>query len=125
MKQDILHREDIVLLVNSFYEKVRENAILGPIFTEVAQIDWDKHLPKMYDFWSAILLNEKNYSGNPMQKHIALSNKTPLTYNEFNEWLQLFIKTVDSLFAGRTAELAKYRAESIANLMLDRINVNV
>ena len=47
----INNREDIELLVNKFYEKVKVDETIGYIFNEIANINWDKHLPKMYDFW--------------------------------------------------------------------------
>ncbi len=75
----------------------------------------------MYAFWAGILLGETGFSGNPMRKHLALSQITPMTEVEFSEWLFLFNQTVDSLFEGNTAEEAKTRAQNIANLMLHKI----
>ncbi len=121
MKNDITTRKDVELLVNTFYEKVRDNPVLGYIFDDVAKIDWESHLPKMYSFWSSILLNEHSFSGNPMEKHIALSKLTALTDKEFSEWLLLFTKTVDDLYEGDNATEAKIRAGNIAQLMLHKI----
>lgn len=121
MKKDIDCREDIVLLVDSFYDKVKTNPTLGYIFNEVAKLNWEEHLPKMYAFWAGILLGETGFSGNPMRKHLALSQITPMTEIEFSEWLLLFNQTVDSLFEGNTAEEAKTRAQNIAGLMLHKI----
>lgn len=121
MKRDIENREDIVLLVNTFYNSVRENQTLGYIFNDVAKIDWEAHLPKMFSFWASLLLGERSFSGNPMEKHIALSKITTMSENEFSEWLLLFTKTVDELFAGKIAEEGKLRAANIARLMLHKI----
>ncbi len=121
MKRDIENRADIELLVNTFYDRVKSNALLEPIFNDVAQIDWNAHLPIMYTFWASILLNERSFFGNPMQKHIALSRLTTLTETEFSEWLALFTQTVDALFEGEKAEDAKARAANIARLMLHKI----
>lgn len=121
MKTDIKTRKDIELLVNAFYEKVRTNSVLAYIFDDVAKIDWETHLPKMYSFWASILLGEHSFSGNPMQKHIALSKLTEMTDKEFAEWLHLFIETVDELFLGEKANEAKLRAGNIARLMLHNI----
>ena len=121
MKSDITNRKDIELLVNTFYENVRTNSVLGYIFDDVAKIDWETHLPKMYSFWSSILLGERSFSGNPMQKHIALSKITEMTDKEFSEWLHLFTVTVDELFTGEKANEAKLRADNIARLMLHNI----
>lgn len=120
-KRDIENREDVILLVNSFYEQVRVNPVLGYIFEQVAEVHWDEHLPRMYSFWASILLHEQSYSGNPMIRHIELSRQTPLTETEFSEWLGLFNATVDRLFEGKQAEEAKSRAANIARLMLYKI----
>ncbi len=121
MKSKIQNRSDIELLVNTFYEKVRANKVLGYIFDDVAQIDWDNHLPQMYSFWASLLLGEHSFRGNPMVKHIKLSKMTPMTNVEFSEWLLLFNQTVDELFIGEKAEEAKIRAANIARLMLHKI----
>lgn len=121
MKSDITNRKDIELLVNTFYEKIRSNPVLGYIFDDVAKINWETHLPKMYSFWASILLDEHSFSGNPMQKHIALSKLTEITDKEFSEWLHLFTVTVDELFFGENSNEAKLRAGNIARLMLHNI----
>ncbi|MBO6524122.1 MAG: group III truncated hemoglobin [Balneolaceae bacterium] len=121
MKSDITKRKDIELLVNTFYQKVRSNSTLGYIFQDVAKINWDNHLPRMYSFWASILLGEHSFSGNPMQKHIALSKLTEMKEKEFSEWLLLFTETVDELFKGEKANEAKQRAGNIARLMFHKI----
>lgn len=123
-KNDITDRNDVVLLIDTFYGKVRENKTLGYIFNEVARVDWPNHLPKMYSFWSSLLLGEQSYSGNPMIKHIELSKITTMTQTEFTEWMSLFTATVDELFSGNKAEEAKTRAGNIAALMLHKIQSN-
>ena len=121
MKKDIETREDIELLVNSFYDKIKTNAILGHIFNDVAKINWEEHLPKMYSFWASLLLGEHSFSGNPMIKHVELSKLTAMTETEFSEWLLLFSQTLDDLFEGNRANEAKTRAANIARLMLHKI----
>lgn len=121
MKKDIENREDIILLVNTFYDQVKINPVLAPIFNDVAKLNWDEHLPKMYSFWSSILLGEHSFSGNPMQKHIELSKITAMTAFEFSHWLSLFNQSVDLLFDGAKASEAKTRASNIARLMLHKI----
>ena len=120
-KRDISNNRDIEILVNSFYQKVRVNPVIGHIFTDVAQVNWELHLPKMYAFWSGILFGEHHYSGNPMLKHIELSKLTAMTEVEFSEWLELFTQTTDELFEGTKSEEVKVRAANIARLMLHKI----
>ena len=122
-KATLSTRKDVEHLVDTFYGKVKNDPLIGPIFSEVAGVDWNSPLPVMYDFWSGILLGEHPYSGNPMQKHIALSQMTPLTEKEFSRWLRYFNETVDGCFEGQKAEEAKRRAADIARLMLHKIEV--
>jgi hemoglobin len=119
--EDIESRADIILLVNTFYTKVKSNPVIGFIFTDIAALDFDTHLPKMHDFWCSMLLGEQSYSGNPMTPHIVLSQKIKLSSIHFDEWIFLFNETVDSLFRGERANEAKYRAKNIAGLMLFKI----
>jgi hemoglobin len=114
---DITSRADVERLVDTFYEHVRGDDLLGPIFDEVARVDWVTHLPKMYAFWEAVLFGVAGFKGNPLATHLALARKTPLTAREFHRWVALFHEAVDRLFAGPTAREAKRRAEHIAATM--------
>src|SRR5688572_33063143 len=109
MKEDIALRDDIKSLVDSFYEKVKQDPILGPIFSHV---NWPNHLPIMYDFWSSMLLGDQTYRGNPLQKHLNLE----IGKTHFEQWLALFTETVDENFEGEKAEEVKMRAQSIAGV---------
>lgn len=122
MKKDIDNRADIIVLVDTFYENVAINPHIGPIFTDVARVDWTHHLPKMYDFWESILFGKAIYKGNPMLSHFALNKQTPLQQEQFEIWKNLFFKNVDDLFTGPNAELIKQKAQSIADLMHFKIN---
>ncbi len=106
---DITTRDDIKILVNRFYDKVKSDALLGPVFSHV---DWPHHLPVMYDFWSSMLLGDQRYSGSPLQKHLPL----PIDQSHFSQWLALFMQTVDENFAGEKADEVKMRARSIAGI---------
>lgn len=108
-KADIVSREDIQLLVDRFYDKVKANPLLTPVF---GHVNWPKHLPVMYNFWSSILLGDSSYQGNPFQKHVAL----PISAAHFKQWLELFHETLDENFSGEKAEEAKSRAADIAGL---------
>lgn len=110
--KQIQNRKDIQLLVDSFYDKVNHDPLLSPVFNEKAAVNWEKHLPIMYDFWSTMLLGDKSYRGNPFMKHIPL----PINKVHFERWMQLFLETVDQHFTGEVAEEAKARARSIAGV---------
>lgn len=122
MKNDILNRTDIILLVDTFYGNIQQNDKIGPIFTSVAKVDWAHHLPKMYDFWESILFGKATYKGNPMLVHFALNDKAPLQSAEFETWKSIFFNTVDDLFEGENSNLIKQKAQSIADLMHFKIN---
>lgn len=124
LKKEIINHQDIVLLVDTFYEKIKKNTVLGYIFNDVAQVNWVTHLPKMYAFWGSLLLGEQSYSGNPMVKHIQLSKQTPMTEKEFSEWIRVFNQTVDELFEGEKAQESKQRAGNIARLMHHKIQAD-
>jgi hemoglobin len=117
MKKDIESKADIPLLINTFYGKVRSNGVIGYIFNDVAKVDWELHLPIMYDFWESVLFHSGPYARNPMVVHKALHERHPLSGEHFKEWLRLFKETVDELFEGLNAELIKQRAQSIATVM--------
>ncbi len=118
---DIKSRDDIILLVDTFYDKVKQDGMLGPIFNEKAQVNWVKHLPVMYDFWENVVFYTGNYGGNPMRIHQQLHQRFPLSKQDFDTWLNLFNSTVDELFNGDNAELIKQRARSIATVMQVKI----
>lgn len=122
MKKDIANRADIQQLVDTFYTKVRVDETIGYLFNEVAQVNWEQHLPRMYDFWENLLFQTVPFKGNPMTAHVQLHQKSPLSPAHFDRWLQLFLGTVDELFEGEKAELIKQRALSIATMM--RIKVS-
>ena len=117
MKKEIENRDDIALLVNSFYDKVKQDPVIGYIFNDIAKVNWEKHLPVMYDFWENVLFAKGAYSGNPMIAHSRLHEKSPLSAEHFNQWKSIWLTTVDELFEGEVAEIAKQRAVSIATVM--------
>jgi hemoglobin len=114
---DIGSRAEIERLVDGFYASVRADAVLAPIFDDVARTNWAEHLPKMYDFWEAVLFGTATFHGNPLAVHLGLAARVPLTSREFQRWLGLFRGQVDAMFAGPVAEEAKRRATRIAAVM--------
>jgi hemoglobin len=121
---DITSRSDIARLVNLFYDQVRADNLLGPIFDDVAHVDWVEHLPKMYDFWESVLFGTAVFKGNPLAVHRALARVAPMTAREFDRWVALFQATVDDLFTGVVAADAKMRAARIAVNMQHQIRVD-
>ena len=116
-KRDIQNRQDLELLLYKFYEKVFRDDLISHFFTEVKQLDLDKHVPRITDFWETILLNGHSYRANAIAPHIEINRLSAIEERHFKRWLQLFGETIDSLFAGEVAETAKQRALSIATVM--------
>jgi len=121
-KKDIISREDIETLIDSFYKKVIKDDTIGYFFNEVVKLDWEKHIPIMYDFWETTLFHSAIYKGNPMKIHVDLHAKVPLKKAHFDQWLSMFNETVDELYYGEKANLAKTRALSIATVMQIKIH---
>lgn len=120
VKREINTREDVSFLVHTFYGKIRNDQVLGPIFNKVIK-DWDDHLEKLTDFWESNLLYVRKYFGNPMLSHISADRKTNygLESKHFGLWLNLWYQTLDEYFEGSTAQLARDRARMMStNLFL-------
>jgi len=121
MKKDIENREDIDLLMREFYAAAMADENIGYIFTDVAKLDLNKHLPVIGDFWETLLFRTGDYGRhgrNPLQVHGELDEKSPLRQQHFERWLEIFTQTVDRSFSGAVAEFIKMRAEAIAGRML-------
>ena len=116
-KTDISCKNDVQILVDSFYSKVRQDDLIGPIFNDEAKVDWNEHLPKLYNFWEDLLLGTHNYHGRPFPPHLKFDLQLP----HFERWLSLFLGTVDEHFVGKKADEAKARALRIAENFLQNI----
>jgi hemoglobin len=112
-RTDLRTRVDIERLVRSFYRDVAMDDRLGPIFAD-ARVDWPSHIDRLTDFWCWQLLGEASYSGNPLRAHLPAHRRTPFTAEHFERWLELFSATVDHLYRGPNAEVAKGRAARMA-----------
>ncbi len=126
MKKDIETRADIDDLMNRFYSRAVRDETIGYIFTDVARLDLQHHLPVIGDFWETLLFGTDNYQKrgrNPLQIHALLNQKTPLTAKHFRRWLEIFQAAVDESFAGRRADFIKLRAEAIAARFLSFVSV--
>lgn len=110
---DLCTEADVADLVDAFYARVRDDAVLGPVF-ERHVADWSRHLPKMIDFWSSALRGSKSYRGTPMPVHCALPG---LTRPMFEHWLDLFFETArtrpNRAMAERAVGLSQRIAQSL------------
>jgi hemoglobin len=122
--RDINNREDIYTLVSTFYNKIKKDDFIGPIFLKIIpDKEWEPHLQKLTDFWQTNLFFVRKFKGNPMKAHKDVDQKFNHTINQthFDHWLSLWYETVDDLFTGTKANEAKQRARNIAGLLLIKI----
>lgn len=117
MKSDITNRNDIEILVKLFYNKLLQDDAVKEIFEQTVLQHLESHLKTIADFWDSILLDADNYRGNVTEKHFALDKRFTLTHDIFNHWLLHWNTSVDELFDGEKATMAKTRAQSIADIM--------
>ena len=119
---DIQNREDIKLLVETFYAKVRVDEVLGPIFNRAIS-DWEEHTEKITDFWESQLLFTKRFRGNPLEAHVKVDKNEghTITNEMFGYWLNLWFQTTDHLFKGEIAERAKHNARKLSVFMFMKI----
>lgn len=119
---DIGSRDDLAELIEDFYTRAFADPLIGPVFTEVAHLDLQAHLPIMCDFWESALFQAGNYRRNAFLVHRALHVQDPLTESRFARWLLLWCTVVDERHVGPVAERAKTMAERIAGSMSRRLN---
>ncbi|MCB0495590.1 MAG: group III truncated hemoglobin [Cyclobacteriaceae bacterium] len=115
--RDITSEEDVKLFIDAFYEKVKADAKIGYIFNEVADLNWEEHMPKIYRFWESILLGKPGFQGDVMGVHIRLNKKEKLTSDHFDKWIALFTETVREMYDGSVANEAINRANIIRRTM--------
>ena len=119
---ELRDRDDLSVLVHAFYDRIREEPQLGPIFEDIAEVDWSTHLPKMVGFWEKALFRGGDYNGNPLRAHLNLNTRIPLERHLFERWKQLFDETVDDHFQGYRAGHIKRIAADMAQVMYSRIS---
>lgn len=119
--RDIQTRADCERLVRTFYGRAFEDPIIGFLFTDVARLDLEAHIPRITSFWETILLGAQSYGGGAFRPHAELHMKAPLRRAHFEQWLNLWARTVDELFAGERAELAKAHAVRVARAFHSRL----
>lgn len=121
--KDIQNKADIEVLINTFYDKVRKDETIGHIFNKIIGDDWSHHLPVMYNFWDLVLFSTPGYGGNPVKKHVEMDKRIALEQNHFDQWLKLWNETVDHLFTGEYADMAKNKASLMANLIHMKVDM--
>jgi hemoglobin len=115
-RHDLVDRDDIDLLVRSFYRYAAMDELLGPIFAG-AGVDWPSHIETLTDFWAWQLLGERGYDANPLRAHEPVHARTPFGQEHYDRWIELFHSTVDEHFVGTTADVAKTRGAKMVSAL--------
>ena len=118
---DIETRDDVERLVRAFYGRAMTDPLIGWLFVDVAKLDLEAHVPRITSFWETILLGAQSYGGGAFRPHAALHARATLRQAHFDRWLVLWGETVDELFAGPRAELAKAHAQRVARAFHGRL----
>lgn len=113
----IENRNDIKILVDAFYFKIRKDDMLGPIFNRhISDAQWPEHLNTLTDFWETNLFGVARFKGSPTQKHLNVDKNLnhSIDQHHFGRWIQLWFQTIDELYEGTVAEKAKYAARKMS-----------
>ena len=119
--RDIETRADLEQLVRAFYIRAMADPIIGFVFTDVARLDLEAHVPVITDFWETILLGGQSYRGGAFRPHAELDRKVRLRYGHFARWVALWTLTIAEHFEGPRAEQAKAHAIRVANAFHRRL----
>jgi hemoglobin len=111
-----LDEEQVTELVRRFYADVAQDSLLGPVFNDVARVDWSEHLPKLAAFWCRALFGTSGYVGNPFRAHRDVHDKSAFTEAHFRRWLELFEETIVLGWVGPTADRALGLARDVARV---------
>ena len=114
VRPDLRDRDDLDIVLRAFYERAFDDALIGPVFRDVAKMDLDEHLPVIGDFWQKVLLGTGEYRGSTMEVHRRLNRLERLTPEMFERWLAIWWATLDERHSGRVTEQAKAQATRIA-----------
>ena len=117
MRRDIESRDDLFILLTRFYEGLLKDESISYIFTDIAKVDMQEHIPVIVDFWDMVLFEAPTYKKNAIKPHLILNQKSKFEKHHFDTWLSHFNNTVDELFEGDVAFMAKQKAKSIATIM--------
>lgn len=120
--RDIESREDILLILNHFYEAALSDKEIGHFFTEVVPLHLPIHIPVIADFWEMVVLGKGHYQKDVMAVHRGIHQLSTIRKEHLDRWVTLFTQTVDAHFSGDRASLMTQRARSIATLMDIKLN---
>lgn len=119
--RDLDDRAQIHDLVVAFYREIVFDDLLGPVFQEVAEVDWSHHIPTLVDFWCRVLLGQPGYGGYVLGAHEAVDRLERFRPEHFDRWYALWVESVESGWAGPIADTAVSHAARIAGVLARRL----
>ncbi|MCP1996214.1 group III truncated hemoglobin [Flavobacterium sp. HSC-61S13] len=119
---DVTDRNQLFFIVSTFYDAVRQDAELGPIFNDIIT-EWDEHLEKITDFWAMHLFGTKAYTGNPVLAHqlVDQQQQESITPHHFGTWLFYWLQTINTHFEGPNAEILKDKSRKMQTILYMKI----
>jgi hemoglobin len=114
LRPDLTTRKQVHNLVVAFYRELVMDELLGPVFEEVAEVDWSHHIPLLIDYWCRILLGDPSYQGTLLMAHRRVHDQQAFVTEHFDRWYGHWVATIDKSWAGPLAERAKAHAARIA-----------
>lgn len=120
-RRDLDDRAQVHDLVVAFYREIVFDDLLGPIFEEVAEVDWTTHIPTLIDFWCRVLLGEPGYDGYVLGAHQVVNDLERFRPEHFDRWFSLWVDSIDSRWAGPFADRAKAHAAHMAGVLARRL----
>jgi hemoglobin len=118
---DLDSRADIHDLVVGFYREIVFDDVLAPVFTEVAEVDWSAHIPRLIDYWCRVLLGHPGYDGAILTAHRHVHDLEPFRPEHFEVWYRLWVDSIDSHWSGPIADEAKAHAARIASVLAHQL----
>jgi hemoglobin len=117
---DLSDPDEVAEMVRRFYAAVAQDDLLGPMFNDVARVDWSEHLPKLTAFWCRALFSMPGYQGNPYRAHQLVDARSAFSVAHFERWLSLFEDTLDG-WSGPKVEQARALAHKVAEVHCNQI----
>ena len=114
---DLTTRAEIHDLVVGFYREIIFDDLLGPVFDEVAEVDWTTHLPRLVDYWCRVLLGQPGYDGAILAPHRRVHELEPFAPELFERWYALWVAAIDARWDGPVAATAKSHARKVAGML--------
>ncbi len=119
MKRDIRDRQDILLVLDFFYDKLLKDPLMSPFFTS---INLEQHLDILCDFWENALFQAGKYNGDMLGIHMEVNSVRKIEHQHFDQWLEHFKSSVTALHEGEVASLALNKARTLATIIRAKID---